>query len=207
MTVSELASYNQVHRITDADTLSLDVKLNFGMMFYMYVLPEGTTGDTVFSDLDEDDVLVIMVLKASYIFDISVGKESYYATIFASMMSRQYICEDNSSSNEKNGYGSYTSLVYYIGSSEQEKISSNGKYALTINSGFDLSNDILYTGSSKEMHVDVDSNNQITLFVQTSSGKKYVEFYYDLSEQNLGSATVRLYLEDEETKSPVFVKI
>ncbi len=207
-TLAELETLGILTRITDPDTLTAKVNYNIPIMSYGYIVPEGTPGTaTMYSLLSSQDD-TFMIYKSNYFYKIQIGeKELYAGAIIADLMSifmggPSY--ETNADDSETNSRGTFTELTYYIGLDELDNITTNNTYVIKFKSVFDdkQNNKLIYFYSDADHYYGLAlENGQIELEVKENArGKKYVEFYYDLSTSSVGSAKVTLFLSNKTIK-------
>ena len=202
-TIKELDDDERIIRITDSNTLSVEIPNFLGDYCCLYILPFGTTGDTKICNL-ENEVVIIDLYMPAIIFDISVGNENYYASLFSGFFTSRLTTQDNANSRQINDVDhSYELLDYYIGKDEQNNITSSNTYALNIFSSCMNFIDNLYTDSSEQQKLYLNSNDELELEVNEYglNSMKYVQFYYDLTSEKLGAATVRIFLDSEPSNA------
>ena len=188
--IGYLEQNEYVYRVTNAETLTLTASLSkdYYYPYTVLVLPQGTTDEDILGDLN---YFSFILDKPAYIFDITVGKNDYYATVSTNMNNGEPMFDTNASDIETED-NAYSDLVFYLGKEEKKNIIAN-RYKFMITSELGIAGS-LYTMDDSVL---CPQDGEVELPVQEDDGVYYVQFYYDADYIDCGSAVITLILDDE----------
>ena len=209
-TLGYLGEIGLLYKVFDANTLKQKIDSPLSLVTYGYILPEGAQEDDYLSKYISSSNDMFMLIKNSYVLNTTIGENNYYAGVYIdgmmNLFSQKISFETNANDFETNSNGAYTELYFYIGEDEIANIKSNS-YSMSIKSGYSLSG-TLYTDSTletvilprKSFIVDPDDLYYYHFNFDVKEdldGTKYIEFYYNISVDNIGTCKVKYIFADE----------
>ncbi|MCR5307588.1 MAG: hypothetical protein K6E24_01150 [bacterium] len=154
---SKLEEDGLLYRVTDNDTLSVNVDLSsYGLTAYMGIVPKGSTD----SNYNVSNWIQIVVFPSLNIFTISNGVDDYYADIAAEFDGGDVAYDEDTNAYQASNLtpmGFNSQYVFFIGFDEYDNIDSDGYYNFTFTSSFPITGNLTY-GNGDPIEYDSTTN-------------------------------------------------